>query len=429
MKHVSSSALCVLALAGALGGAACESARAAVNPEVPAWVHRPSWSMSLVYKESIAAQSRDEVEPYERGGPELDIRGHRVFVGSSDRGFYALRAEDGAVLWRFETLGVVQCEPLYDPNEDVVYFGSNDGALYKVRAKDGKLLFRFATNAEVARRPVLRNGVLYFVNANDTVVAIDSKSGARRWSQHRPPALGMEVAGYAGPLVHRNLVYAGFSDGTVTAYDADNGSERWQPVDLSAEAEETLGEVPRYLDVDTTPVAGTIDESPVIFVGSYDGGVHALDADNGSRVWSRSEVTGVHALVRWTQPEHQRRDDNGPPEPARDLLLAASGTTGLWALNPKNGEDIWHSPLPEGGVSAPVGIAGALMLSTTQHGLYLMSPIDGSVIDGIHTGAGFSMAPSAYGLRAFILSNSGTIMSLHVTPPAVVRDRTRECPL
>lgn len=405
------------AASAAIAAVACEAARASVNPEVPPWVHRPSWSITLVYKQPIAAISRDEVEPYERGGPELDIAGHRVFVGSSDRGFYALRAEDGGILWRFETLGVVQCEPLYDPDEDAVYFGSNDGALYKVRAKDGSLLYRFATNAEVARRPILKGSTLYFVNANDTVVALDKATGKRRWSQHRAPALGMEVAGYAGPLVDRNLVYAGFSDGTVTAYDADTGTERWQPVDLSAEAEENLGEVPRYLDVDTTPVAGTIDESPVVYVASYDGGVYALDADNGSKVWGRAEVTGVHAIARWTQRAHRGGDDSAPPEPARELLLAASGTTGLWALNPRTGEDVWHTPLPDGGVSAPVAIAGALLISTTAHGLYLMSPIDGSVIDGIHTGAGFSMAPAAHGLRAFILSNSGSLLSLHVTPP------------
>jgi hypothetical protein len=73
--------------------------------------------------------------------------------------------------------------------------------------------------------------------------------------------------------------------------------------------------------------------------------------------------------------------------------------------------------LPDVGVSAPVPIAGALLVSTTLHGLFLMSPIDGSVIDGMHTGAGFSMAPAAYGLRAFILSNSGSLLSIHVTPP------------
>ncbi len=407
--------LVCFALSASLGAASCAATSGSVNPEVPTWVHRPSWALTMVYRERIQAISRDETEPYERGRPALDIASRRVFVGSSDRGLYAIRAEDGTVLWRFETLGVVQCEPLYDPEEDVVYFGSNDGALYKVRATDGSLLFRFATNAEVARRPVIRGSVVYAVNANDTVLALDRRTGQRRWSQHRPPALGMEVAGYAGPLVWRGLVYAGFSDGTVTAYDADTGAERWQPVDLSAEAEEALGDVPRYLDVDTTPVPSIIDESPVVFVGSYDGGVFALDADNGSKVWGRSEVTGVNEIVLWHQPG--RESSEGLKEPPRDLLLASTGTTGLWALDPRTGEDVWHRPLPDGGVSAPVPIAGALLVSTTLHGLYLMSPLDGAVIDGIHTGAGFSMAPAAYGLRAYILSNSGTLLALHVTPP------------
>jgi outer membrane protein assembly factor BamB len=405
----------LLPLAPAVLVSACALTSTPANPELPTWVHRPSWSMSTVYRQAIEAPSRGETEPYERGRPELDVSSRRVFVGSSDRGFYAVRAEDGTVLWRFETLGVVQCEPLYDPLEDVVYFGSNDGALYKVKAGDGALVWRFETNAEVARRPVIVGPTVYAVNANDTIIALDRKTGVRKWSQHRTPALGMEVAGYAGPLVWRGLVYAGFSDGTVTAYDAANGKERWQPVDLSAEAEETLGDVPRYLDVDTTPVPSIIDESPVIFVGSYEGGVFALDADNGSKVWQRPEVTGASELVAWQQPG--RRRASGGAEPPRDLLFAASGTTGLWALDPRTGEDVWHRPLPDGGVSAPVPIAGALLVSTTLHGLFLMSPIDGSVIDGMHTGAGFSMAPAAYGLRAFILSNSGSLLSIHVTPP------------
>jgi len=411
-------ALATLALSS---GVACSALSVSANPEVPTWVHRPSWSMSLVYAERLNAASRQETEPYERGRPELDVAHRRVFVGSSDRGLYALRADDGAVLWRFETLGVVQCEPLYDPEEDVVYFGSNDGALYKVRAKDGALLFRFATNAEVARRPVIAGRLVYAVNANDTVLALDRETGKRRWSQHRAPALGMEVAGYAGPLVYRGLVYAGFSDGTVMAYDAITGADRWQPVDLSAEAEEVLGDVPRYLDVDTTPVGGTIDESPVVYLGSYDGGVFALDAESGAKVWGRSEVTGVHEVVLWHEPAHERRG-GGAEQPARDLLLASTGTTGLWALDSQTGEDVWHRSLPDGGVSSPVPIAGALLVSTTLHGLFLLSPLDGSVIDGIHTGAGFSMPAAVHGLRAFILSNTGSLMALHVTPPLLGND-------
>ncbi len=401
-------------LAALLGLSGCESVRASVNPEVPPWVHRPSFSMTTVYRQPIAALSRDETEAYERGRPEIDVRGRRVFVGSSDRGLYAIRAEDGMVLWRFETLGVVQCEPLYDPEEDVVYFGSNDGALYKVRAGDGALLFRFATNAEVARQPVLLDDTVFVVNANDTVLALDRATGRRRWSQHRTPALGMEVAGYAGPLVWRGIVYAGFSDGTVTAYDARDGTERWQPVDLSAEAEEALGDVPRYLDVDTTPLPGTVDDTPVVYVASYDGGLFALDAASGTKVWGRPEITGAHELSIYRDTAPPR---TGTHVPRREFLLVSTGTTGLWAIDPRTGQEIWRRPLPDGGVSAPSTIAGALLVSTTVHGLFLLSPVDGSVIDGMHTDAGFSMAPAVHGLRAFILSNTGRLLSIHVTPP------------
>ena len=103
-------------------------------------------------------------------------------------------------------------------------YGSNDGALYKVAAKDGTLLYRFETRAEVSRRPVRRGNTLYAVNANDTLIALDSKTGKMKWNQHRTPAFGMEIAGEQideievrgmgqraaahAPLVHQLLVGA-----------------------------------------------------------------------------------------------------------------------------------------------------------------------------------------------------------------------------
>jgi outer membrane protein assembly factor BamB len=362
------------------------------------------------------AASRTIGEPYERGGTELDTGRRRVFAGSRDNGLYALQAQDGSVLWRFETLGPVQSEPFYDRKEDTLYFGSNDGALYKVNASTGALLWRFATGAEVARRVVLRGGIVYAVNANDTVIGINAKTGAMVWNQHRSPALGMEVAGYAGPLVWRGMVYSAFSDGTVTAFDARSGEERWAPVDLAAAAEQTLGELPTYLDVDTTPVADVIDSQPVVYVASYEGGVFALNADTGARVWSNGLVRGASEILLWEQPAHPPREE-GPEIPARRLLIVSTGTSGLWGLDPETGNEVWHRPVPLAGASRVVPILGALMFSTTQQGLFLVSPLDGQVIDGIHTGEGFSMAPSVYGERAFIVSNAGRFYSIHVTPP------------
>jgi outer membrane protein assembly factor BamB len=413
-RSLRSALLCAVALSsGALG---CDAVRGAANPEMPLWLRRPEFAMQLNYSRKLVVPSRRSGEPYERGQPEIDPVGKRVFIGSSDRGLYALRAENGSQIWRFETLGFVQCAPLYDPVEDVVYFGSNDGALYKVSARDGSLVWRFMSNAEVSRRPVLSNGVLYAMNANDTIMAIEPTTGKLRWSQHRSPAAGMEVAGYAGPLVYRGKVYTGFSDGNVMAYDADTGTERWQPVDLAAEAEQTLGEVPQQLDVDTTPVANTLPTGPVVYVANYAGGVFALDAESGVQVWSNTAVAGVSELTLWHERAHARRD-GGPAEPERSILIASSGTSGLWGLDPENGRELWRRSVPAGGVSAPVVINGALLMTVTKLGVFLVSPLGGELIDGIHVADGASMTPSAYGSRAFVMTNGGTFLSLIVESP------------
>ncbi len=192
----------LLATLGALAlasSAGCSALRSGADPELPLWVHRASGSLQVSFKRNVVAESRRTGEPYEKGQIEIDPAGGRIFVGSSDQGLYALRADDGQKLWRFETLGFVQCGPLYDAGEDVLYFGSNDGALYKVNAKNGQLLWRFMTNAEVSRRPVLDSGTLFVTNANDTLLAIEPASGKLLWHQHRTPAAGHGSRGPFGP--------------------------------------------------------------------------------------------------------------------------------------------------------------------------------------------------------------------------------------
>jgi outer membrane protein assembly factor BamB len=400
-----------------LGALGCDSLRGSTAPELPLWVHHPGGVLSIDLRRALTAEARQTGELYERGQPEIDVPHHRVFVGSSDHGLYALRAEDAGIIWRFETLSAVQCEPLYDAGEDVVYFGSNDGALYKVAAEDGALLWRFNTNAEVARRPVMKKGVVYVVNANDTLVAIDSASGKLKWHQHRAPAFGMEVAGYAGPALGRDKVYAAFSDGTVQAYSLDDGSEQWPTVDLAAEAEQSSGDVPRYLDVDTTPILDRHPTGMVVYVASYSGGAFALDAENGTRVWVNDKAIGITNLVLWEQKAHAPRSGVGPEVPARRLLLGTSGLTGLWAFDPNDGHTVWRRNLPEGGMTAPEPVQGALLVGTTRYGLFLFSPLDGGVIDAISTGNGFAMTPAAYGRRAFVMSNGGGFLGLTVEPP------------
>ncbi|MDX2052083.1 MAG: PQQ-binding-like beta-propeller repeat protein [Polyangiaceae bacterium] len=397
----------------------CEAGRAGANPEAPLWKHHPSGALSVVFRKQLKAPSRAQGEAREHATPALDIEGRRIFVGSSDHGLYALSAVDGTTLWRFETAGPVKSTPLFDKSRNVVYFGSHDGALYAVDASTGSLRFRFMSNAEVQRPPILSGGRLFAVNANDTVMALDPNNGKLLWSQHRTPAMGMEVAGYSGALVHRGRVYVGFSDGVVMAYNAATGASSWEAVDLAAEAEQILGDIPQYFDVDTTPVAATTDAGPAIVVASYAAGVFALDEETGIQLWANTAPRGVTQLTLWHEAEHPPRGahESALPIAEKTLLLASSGTSGLWALDPLTGAMLWQRELPNGAVSEPVAANGVLLVAGSELGLFAISPLDGSIIDGIHISGGIDAAPAAYGSRVFAMTNRGFLLGLHLQSP------------
>ncbi|MFO0616118.1 MAG: PQQ-binding-like beta-propeller repeat protein [Polyangiaceae bacterium] len=417
----------VLTLAvGALALLGCDALKAAAVPDNPLWMHHPGGALSVFERRVLTNPNRLEGEPYERGQAEIDWRHLRLFVGSSDRGLYCLNAQNLDVLWRFETRGPVQGEPLYVDDEDAVYFGSTDGALYKVAAKDGALLWRFNSNSEVAKRPVLDGDTLYVTNANDTLIAIERTTGKLKWHQHRTPAFGIQISGYAGPAISHEpgfegKIFTAYSDGTAMAYSTTDGAEAWPVVDLALAAPgATEGEPPQYLDVDTTPVLTTTKAGPAVIVASYAAGVFALKPEGGSELWHNADIRGVTELTLFEQPAPKEEMKVGAMlVKARHILVASSGSTGLWGIDVDTGQQLWRKKLPEGGMSGAVQVQGALLVSTSRYGLFLFSPLDGNVIDGIAPGNEISMRPAARGSKAFVMTNAGELMSLLVSPPYI----------
>ena len=68
-------------------------------------------------------------------------------------------------------------------------------------------------------------------------------------------------------------------------------------------------------------------------------------------------------------------------------------------------------------MTAPVPFAGAILVGTTRYGLFLFSPLDGAMIDGLATGSGFAMTPAAYERRAFVMTNGGQLLGVHIQTP------------
>ena len=192
-----------------------------------------------------------------------------------------------------------------------------------------------------------------------------------------------------------------------------------------AEAEQSAGEAPRYLDADSTPLLDDHPQGRVVYVSSYAGGVYALDATTGARVWSNDKAVGVTDTALWREAAHKPNpngpDKDGPTVPERKLLVVSSASFGLAGLDPYTGRVVWRNKLPEGGVTAPVPVAGAIMVGTSRYGLFLLSPRNGKVIDGIDFGTGFAQTPAAYGARAYAMTNAGTFVGVSIAPPLPIK--------
>lgn len=375
---VFSAALGCARLHGLLQGAGFGYATPPVN--YPQGIAEMRWQIRL------ADPSDLDSRPRFRGTPAYDREHDMVYVGSMDHGLHAIRGRDGADLWRFQTLGVVEGTPVVA--NGTVYFGSDDGALYAIDARTGSLRWRVGTVAEVIRAPIVTADDVYFVNSDDTVLAVHRADGTIKWRYRRPPPGGITVSGHAGLLHLGNRIVTGFSDGNIVAIETSDGSVGWER-DTSADNEirEGANEGHRAIDVDTTPVY--LDG--VLYAASYSAGLYALDPGGGGVRWREEGITDVSSIA--TDGRY---------------LFGCSATLGLIKLDPSDGHVIWDRDLGSRALQEVSFADGYLAVPTGDDAMWLVRPSDGEPIEGLLRD-GESAAALASGRDLMFSTNTGVL--------------------
>ena len=224
-----------------------------------------SLTLAIVAPAGAAAQSMF------RGGPE-----HLGVYQSANPTL-------GAALWKFKTNGRVVSSPAVAG--DVVYVGSTDGFLYAVNRADGTLRWKFETQGAVSSSPAVAGGVVYVGSVDGRVYAVDAATGKQNWAfktagERRFTAPGIhggtprtEVMAdpfdvfLSSPAVASGVVYVGSGDHNVYALDAETGARRW-----------------------TFPTGDVVHASPavsngVVYVGSWDRNMYAIEVASGRELW------------------------------------------------------------------------------------------------------------------------------------------------
>jgi eukaryotic-like serine/threonine-protein kinase len=162
--------------------------------------------------------------------PSIDAKDSLVYFGSGDGSVYALYANNGKLLWRFRTNGIVHSSPaLYN---GTVYIGSWDRYLYAIDAKTGKEKWKFETGADTAYHllegiqasPAIYNSTVYFGARDGYFYALDPQTGALKWKYAANNSWILTT-----PAFKDNTVYIGTSDSyQFIALDAITGLEKFK---------------------------------------------------------------------------------------------------------------------------------------------------------------------------------------------------------
>jgi eukaryotic-like serine/threonine-protein kinase len=187
------------------------------------------------------------------------------------------------VKWKFQTRGAILSTPVV--SDGTIYFGSNDHNLYAVDAASGAQRWRFGTGGRVASSPAVAGGRVYFGSYDSNFYALDAASGALVWKfttagerrfsgRHlhgAQPAAEVMPDPFdvflSSPAIAAGVVYFGSGDGNVYALDAASGALRWKF---------HTGNV-----VHASPALA----GGVLYVGSWDSYFYALDAASGRQLW------------------------------------------------------------------------------------------------------------------------------------------------
>lgn len=233
---------------------------------------------------------------FQIGASPIYVPSHgRVYCAherSSTGGGYAagFDALDGTPIWQRDFDAHAHSSPAVDTEKNLLFVGDNLAIIHAYNLKSGDRIWHHElpqTNedqSDIKSTPtvIADKGLVVFGAWSNKVHAFDEQTGEQKWKLD----LGANIMSSAAYAPGRETVYVGslYPTHALHAIDVNTGEERWR-ADLGTA-------------ILSSPAVNS-DESLVV-VGGLDGKLYAVDADDGSVVWSYGiggQVSGSPALV------------------------------------------------------------------------------------------------------------------------------------
>ncbi|MGB1076896.1 MAG: PQQ-binding-like beta-propeller repeat protein [Bdellovibrionales bacterium] len=272
--------------------------------------------LSAVAVSALSACSVGSLNPF--GGEEEKPRleGERISVIELQKGL----EPDDAVL---ETLGFVPPNAWQNqywpqaggyPNHAMQNLELSSGELQRVWKADigtGK-----SDNLPLTSQPIVFDEKVFVMDAKSRVTAVDIETGKRLWQFGLKPKGEDEYVISGGLAYSAGTLYATSGFNEIFALDPEDGDIRWKKALASP-----------------SRAAPTIIDNR-IFVVTIDNRIYALDANDGSQLWTYQGLGSEAGLVGMAAPAANR-----------DIVVPAFSSGELYALRVENGSVAWVESL------------------------------------------------------------------------------------
>ncbi len=184
-----------------------------------------------------------------------------LLIAGNDGQLRCLRAADGDEIWAYQTDNIINGSPAMIDERRVI-FGGCDSFLHIVDLEKGEAIEQYETEAYIPCSVAVYEGVGYSGNYANQVIAFDPGDDGQLWTYE-----DKSFPFFSSPAVNEALVFIGSRDKNLHAIDRATGEGKW-----------------------TYRTRGRVDSSPLAFgdavvVGSTDGWLYALDQADGHELW------------------------------------------------------------------------------------------------------------------------------------------------
>lgn len=302
--------------------------------------------------------------------------GKAVFTADRDGRVISLEGSSGKERWSKQDDGrLISGGP--GVGEGKVIVGTSEAEVVARDAKTGRKIWVAEVSSEILAPPRAAQGAVIVRTGDGNLYALDVDTGAERWVYDRTiPTLTLR--GTAAPTIHEGVVYAGFDNGRIVALDLTTGQQIW---DTQLAQPTGRSDLERLVDIDGEPVL----KDNLLYIGSFQGRVAAMNKDDGAIEWTRDMSTYDQVAVdddrvyitdergvvwaldrhdgsaRWRNKDLKFRQLTGPTH-FQDYIVVGDFEGYLHWMNDETGELVARTRIDkERIITPPIDMGGALL--------------------------------------------------------------------